>query len=277
MKITLKGILGFFILLIFSVSVHATYIVGGPGSALQTNNFDYSWEGGSHVADFRTALENPLFFGAGGIVNETITTVNITPNAAGLAGVDGFIAPWWSISESNIYHNDVIDFFLNGGDLWLMQDSSGRDGIGAQLGIPTVGQTAITPVNGIAPLFDGPFGIASNVQQGGGEEGYLSTADVLSNNGTIIGTNTENQIIAAAWGAGQWAVGAGSLIVVSDIDMFTTLASFNPLDANGIFALNAFAFLATSDEPIGVPNAPSAVLLLLGLSLLTYSRRFNKT
>jgi hypothetical protein len=154
-----------------------------------------------------------------------------------------------------------------------MQDSSGRDGIGAQLGIPTVGQTSITPVNGIAPLFDGPFGIANNVQQGGGEEGYLSTADVLSNNGTIIGQNTENQVIAAAWGAGQWAAGAGSLIIVADIDMFTTRANFDPLDDNGVFALNAFAFLATSDQPIDVPNAQSYLLVLFGLGVLSLSRR----
>jgi hypothetical protein len=102
------------------------------------------------------------------------------------------------VYESSSYHTDVMNFFLDGGDLWLMQDSSGRDGIGTQFGIPTVGQTLISPVNGIAPLFNGPFGIANNVQQGGDEEGLLSTANVLSKNITIIGQNTENQMITAA-------------------------------------------------------------------------------
>jgi len=38
--------------------------------------------------------------------------------------------------------------------------------------------------------------------------------------------------------------------------MFTTQATFSPLDQNGIFALNAFSFLATS-----VPEPSRAVLL----------------
>ncbi|GAA6183559.1 hypothetical protein [Aliiglaciecola sp. NS0011-25] len=252
------------------------YLVGGPNSSFQTTNGSYTWDGGVNVSDFRTALENPLYFGAGGVVSESITTMDIIPDAAGLAGVDGFIAPWWAVSESSAYHADVIDFFLNGGDLWLMQDSSGRDGIGADLGIPTIGQTAISPVNGIAPLFDGPFGVANNITQGGGEEGFLSTADVLNANGSIIGTNTENQVIAAAWGAGQFAAGAGSLIVVADIDMFTTQAQFDPLNDNGIFALNAFAFLATSEDPIGVPNVPTVMLIILGIGLLRRGRKINR-
>lgn len=256
----------------------AAYVVGGPGAAFQVSSQGWAWEGGAFVTEFRTALEDPIYFGPGGVVEETIVTVDITPNAAGLAGVDGFIAPWWRRDESAPFDADVVNFFLGGGDLWLLQDSGpnqpgtgsvlGRDGIGDLLGIPTVGQTAITPVNGIAPLFDGPFGIANNVGQGGGEEGFLSTADVLAANGTIIGTNTENQVIAAAWGANQFAPGAGALIIVADIDMFTTQASFYPLDDNGIFTLNAFAFLSGSEEPIPtVPVPPTGLLLLLGLGL----------
>lgn len=248
------------------------YIVGGPTSAVQTSSGSWAWDGGSYVVPFRSALENPVNFGPGGVVEETIVTTNITPDAAGLATVDGFISPWWLAINSSAYHDDIISFFLGGGDLWLMQDSAGRDGVGAQLGVPTVGQTGVTPVNGIAPLFDGPFGIANNVGQGGGEEGYLSTSDVLDMGGSIIGTNTEDQVIAAAWGAGQWAAGSGALIIVADIDMFTTQATFEPLDDNGIFALNAFAFLSGSTDPIDPPGqvpAPGTfVLLLLGLGLL---------
>ncbi|MFC4701918.1 hypothetical protein ACFO4O_17365 [Glaciecola siphonariae] len=254
------------LLLVLLPSFNASaYIVGGPSAAFQASNGSYAWDGGLNVVGFREALENPVYFGPGGIVNESISTVDIVPDAAGLAGVDGFIVPWWLTSESTSFHADVIDFFLNGGDLWLMQDSAGRDGIGAALGLPTVGQTAISPVNGIAPLFDGPFGVANNITQGGGEEGYISLNDVLDNNGTVIGTNAENQVIAAAWGAGQYAAGAGSLIVVADIDMFTTQADFSPLNDNGIFALNAFAFLATSENPIDVP-APAGILIM-GLAI----------
>ena len=259
-----------------SMAAHA-YIVAGPSALLQSSSGAYTWDGGSNVTPFRAALEDPANFGPGGVVEESIVTTNITPDAAGLSGVDGFISPWWLTGDSSPFHADIINFFLGGGDLWLMQDSGGRDGVGAALGVPTVGQTAITPVNGIAPLFDGPFGIANNVGQGGGEEGYLSTADVLGLGGSIIGTNTESQVIAAAWGAGQWAAGAGALVVVADIDMFTTQASFDPLDDNGIFALNAFAFLSTSTDPIDPPGqvpVPGTLLLLaLGLGLVTRTAR----
>jgi hypothetical protein len=100
--------------------------------------------------------------------------------------------------------------------------------------------------------------VANDVGQGGGEEGFLSEADVLAQNGTVVGRNTENQVIAAFWGPDQYAPGAGALIIVADIDMFTTQATFGvdvgDLDDNGRFALNAFAFLATSR---GHPRFPA--------------------
>jgi len=253
-------------------SAHAVYVVGGPTAGLQTANGSYAWDGGSHLIAFRDALEDPANFGPAGTVNETIDTVNVdlsVPNS--LDGLDGFISPWWAVSESAAYEQQVVDFFLAGGDLWLLQDSAGRDGIGALLGVPTVGQTAITPVSGGAPLFDGPFGVAGNVTQGGGEEGFLSTVDVANMFGTVAATNTEDQVIAAIWAPGQYAAGAGSLIIVADIDMFTTQATFNPLDDNGIFTLNAFAFLATSTD-VSEP-APFAILGLGLIGLALYRRR----
>jgi hypothetical protein len=220
----------------------------------------------------RTALQNTANFGPGGVVSEPITTTNINMAAANpLAGLDGFVVPWWARTESNPYTTTVVNFFLGGGDLIILQDSGtyippGRDGIGNALGVPTVGQTAITAVNGIAPLFVGPFGTANNITQGGGEEGYLSEADVLAQGGTIVGRNTANQVIAAFWGANQYAPGAGALIIVADIDMFTTQATFTPaLDDNGIFTLNAFAFLVTSTTPIRVPEPGTGALLVASL------------
>ena len=74
-------------------------------------------------------------------------------------------------------------------------------------------------VSGGAPLFDGPFGVAANITQGGGEQGFLSQADVIAAGGTIAATNTENQVIAAIWNPGEYAPGSGTLIIVADIDM----------------------------------------------------------
>jgi cysteine-rich repeat protein len=221
------------------------YTVGGPGAVFQTLNASYRWDGGSFVVPLRVALEDPANFGPAGVVDGSISTVDLTEiTPASLTTLDGFISPWWSVSESGPFEQLIVDFFLGGGDLWLLQDSSGRDGVGALLGVPTVGQTAGTPVNGGAPLFDGPFGMAANITQGGGEEGFLSDAHVLAAGGTIVATNTEDQVIAAVWNPGEFAAGSGTLIVVADIDMFTTQANFSPLDDNGVFTLNAFAFLS---------------------------------
>ena len=257
----------------------AAYVVGGPEEADHPSSSVWNWENGPTTAPFRAALEEPNYFGPGGVVEETIFTQTVDMDGLDpFAGLDGFIVPWWLDGEVTPYRNAIRDFFLAGGDLWLMQDSAGRDAMGDLLGIPTVGQTAITPVNGIAPLFDGPFGVANNVQQGGGEEGFVSEADVLANNGTVVGRNTENQVIAAFWGPDQYALGAGALIVVADIDMFTSQATFGTtlgdLNDNGIFALNAFAFLSTSTEPL--PRVPEPATLLLlggGMAMLGLRRR----
>ncbi|MCL4798304.1 MAG: PEP-CTERM sorting domain-containing protein [Burkholderiales bacterium] len=264
---------------LFATTTHA-YVVGGPAAAFQPDNGGWAWDGGVFVSPLRAALENSANFGPGGIVSEPITTVNVNMLAADpLAGLDGFVVPWWSRPQSDPYTATVVNFFLGGGDLMILQDSGtdifpGRDGIGAALGIPTVGQTGVTPVNGIAPLFVGPFGTANDITQGGGEEGFLSEADVLANGGTIVGRNTENQVIAAFWGPDQYAPGAGALIIVADIDMFTTQATFSPaLDDNGIFTLNAFAFLVTATEPIGVPEPGTVALLAAALLTAGLMRR----
>lgn len=251
-------------------AAHATYIVGGPTADLQSSNGSYKWQGPGNLVEFRNALENPANFGPGGIVNTTVDTVDVDMSPGSLAGLDGFIVPWWHTNESDAYEQQIVDFFLAGGDLWLLQDSSGRDGVGALLGIPTVGQTNITPVSGTAPLFSGPFGTATTVTQGGGEEGYLDQQDVADHFGTVVARNTEDQVIAAVWRPGEYAAGAGSLIVVADIDMFTTRANFGTMNDNAIFTLNAFAFLATAQD---VPEPAPLALLGFGLMAMAVYRR----
>ncbi len=266
MKSIIRGLVTAALVVMITPAAFA-YVVGGPTSAIQPSTGVWRWQGGTTTAPFRAALENPAYFGPAGVVSEPITTVDIVPDAVTLAGVDGFIVPWWLNSEAAPYVAAITTFFLNGGDLWVLQDSVGRDAVGEALGIPTIGQNnPVTPVNGTAPLFDGPFGTATNVLQGGGEEGFLSDADVAANNGTVVARNVQNNVIAAVWGRGQYAPGAGNLIVVADIDMFTSQANFSPLDDNGIFTLNAFAFLATNTTPIGVPEPGSMALLGLGLA-----------
>ena len=110
---------------------------------------------------------------------------------------------------------------------------------------------------------------------------------MLAANGTVVGRNTENQVIAAFWGAGQYAAGAGALIIVADIDMFTSQATSDglfgttfgndvgDLTDNGRFALNAFAFLSTSTTPL--PTVPEpATLALFGAGVLLIGARVRR-
>jgi hypothetical protein len=188
--------------------------------------------------------------------------------AADLAQVDGFIALWWADAETAPSEaTAVVDFFLAGGDLILLQDNSTHDAIGEQLGIPTATASDGSVSNGGVPLFDGPFGSAVDVAQSG-IIGQLSATDVSSNGGTVGATNASGQITAAYWNRGDYAAGAGRLLIVSDTDMWaTTTATYAPLNDNGIFALNSTRF---------VPE-PSLLLLQaagLGvLGLLAWRRR----
>lgn len=270
--------------LLLWASVAQAYVVGGPEQADHSASGSWNWDNGATTQPFRNALENPNYFGPTGVVEETIITETVDMDAADpFSGLDGFIVPWWADGQVAPYQNDIRDFFLGGGDLWLMQDSVGRDGVGDLLGVPTIGQNPrpLPAVNGTAPLFDGPFGVATNVRQGGGEEGYLSGSDVSAQNGTVVGVNSIGNVIAAFWGPNQYAAGAGALIVVADIDMFTSQATFGTeladLDDNGRFALNAFAFLSTSTDPIptSVPEPSAVALLAIGLSLLGLRRKYN--
>ena len=194
----------------------------------------------------------------GRVVPRPIATVDLTNvTRATLASLDGFVASWWADSDTGAFEaTAVIDFFLEGGDLILLQDDSAHDAIDEQLGIPTSSASDGSVSTGGAPLFEGPFGSASNVVQSG-NTGQLSAVDVASNGGTVGATNGSGQITAAFWNRGDYAPGAGRLLIVADVDMWaTTNAIYAPLNDNGVFALNGTAFASAATAYIlGGPDA----------------------
>lgn len=258
----------------------SAYTVAGATGALTPNSGAWAWDA-AYLAGFRTALENPAYFGAGGIVNRSITTTNLgAVNAGTLAGVDMFVGTWISDSDGAAMAPAVLDFFLNGGDLFLLQDDSAHDILGSTLGISTSESTG-TVSNGSAPLFDGPFGMATDVRQYY-LMGQLSEAEISARNGHVGGRNVDNQVTSAYWRAGEYAPGAGALFIIADIDMIATTngncgeptcgAIYDPLNQNGIYALNTFSFLQENGgNP--VPEPGSIALALTGLSLLALRRR----
>jgi hypothetical protein len=252
------------------------YRVGGVASAIAPNSSCWAWDG-SCVKDFRAALGNPAYFGPTGVVNRGIEAVTLNSvDATSLKGLNMFIATWMADVDFNAAQAGAVkDFFLGGGDLFLLQDDSEHDVIGQLLGLST-SESSGTVSNGGAPLYDGPFGFAKNVTQHY-NVGQLDEAAVLALGGTVAGRNADNQVTSAFWKAGQFAPGAGALFINADIDMIATTsprdgcgvalcgANYNPLNSNGIFALNTFAFIQAQGGTPPIPEPGTYALMALGL------------
>ncbi len=220
------------------------YRVAGPDADLAPGSGLWNWEAGT-LAELRGAMENQDFFGPAGTVRQRITTRKVTEvNRLYLSSYNAFVSPYWAGVDSTAEQVEaVVQFFLNGGDLLLLQDSSIHDEIGAALGIPTIGDSDGTPFNGAAPLFDGPFGTATDVLQAGAT-GQLSATDVTDHNGTIAGLSATGEVIAAYWRDGQYAPNAGTMLIVTDLNAITTSADFLTMDDNAVFTLNLVSAMA---------------------------------
>jgi hypothetical protein len=254
------------------------YTVGGAKQSLISDSFEWAWDG-SYMTGLRSALQNPSNFGPAGIVNRSITTVDMAVvDSTTLAGVNMFVGTWVSDGQAAGFSTAVRDFFLGGGDLFLLQDDSGHDGLGTALGISTTNSTGSVS-NGGAPLFQGPFGNATNVTQHY-NVGQLDEAAILAKNGHVAGRNAQNQVTSAYWAAGEYAAGSGALFIIADIDMVATTttcglavcgADYLNMNSNAIYALNTFSFLQRNG---GNPNPASApgTLVLAGSALFLLAR-----
>lgn len=253
----------------------ASYVVGGASGSLISDSGSWAWDG-SYLQPFRQALENPANFGPAGVVNRSVTTTTLgAVNAASLSGLSMFVGTWISDAQAAPMQSAVMSFFLSGGDLWLLQDDDGHDGLGDALGLPTSASSG-TVSNGGAPLYSGPFGSAVDVGQLY-LVGQLSEAAVLAKNGTVSGRNAQNQVTSAYWRAGDYAPGAGALFITADIDMIASTdglcgnpscgASYSPLNANGVYALNTLGFLQQNSGGGGRVPEPGTLLLLAAAGL----------
>ncbi len=272
MRRKMKKILVSLVLLVSLGGLQAVpFVIGGPdGSLAPVTPY---WTDGS-LAAYRGALENATNFGAGGVVSREIQTSTLTQiNATTLAGVDAFIAPAWHDSAPATAVNAVKDFFLAGGHLILMNDRNDFDPVGDAIEIPTLVQTSATTSTGNAPLFDGPFGAFGAINHAG-LRGNLDPAVVSNTGGTAVGFGQFGGITAAVWDAGVFAPGAGSLVIITDVDMVRTTGSFSPLNNNGRFGLNIAAFVVNSDNV--VPEPGTCLLLFLGLGIFLRSNISKK-
>jgi hypothetical protein len=268
-----------------SAGAGEAYVVGGATFSLAPNSGEWAWNG-SYITDFRAALANPAYFGPAGIVQRSITTTNLASvSVESLSGLNMFVATWLAdVDFTSAQVSAVTSFFLGGGDLFLLQDDDVHDVIGQALGLRTFNSTGSVS-NGGAPLYNGPFGTATNVTQHY-NVGRLDEAAVLALGGTVAGRNVDGQVTSAFWRAGEFAPGAGALFINADIDMVASTslcglpvcgATYSPLNSNGIFALNTFAFIQNAGGTPPIPEPGTYALFALGLAaVLTSVRRRQK-
>lgn len=249
---------------ITSEPIEADFIISGQGSSFSSSSGDWSWDGSEH-RDWRSAIENPTNFGSSGVVTTTVDTVDLSEiTADSLSGIDAFVSSWWTTTQSAAYESLLVDFFLAGGDLVLLQDNTDRDGVGEELGIETVsnfqsGATAVT-----SPL-NGSFGYVGSVSPRG-QFGRLSESAITSRGGAVCGTDGAGQPTIACWSEGEYAAGAGSLVIVGDTDFLTSNdggANYSTLNAKGRLGLNIIEFLI-NDEPSPSPLTTDHFLISHG-------------
>ena len=253
-----------------SVSKAGVITFGGPNATLDTDRWSFD---GPHLSGWLGAIQNPTNFGPGGVVSDSINAQSMgTINASTLANVDVFVSPYWRDSQSAPFVASVVDYFLNGGNLFLLQDHSSYDAIGAALGIATVGTQNGNPHTGSGALFNNVFGNPASISQSG-TQGFLSEAAVLSKNGTVGARNTFNNVTAAYWNPGAYAAGAGAMVIMADVDMISNFtANYGTMNNNAQFALNATAFLANSNATVPEPTSALIWGSLAGLCVIRRRR-----
>lgn len=247
----------------FAAPAQAAYTLATSSCSINTNG--WCLEGGP-MTGFLAAILDPNNFGPTGTVSTSITLSSLNSvNTSTLSGANGFISTWWNDSESAPSVADIITFFQNGGDLILYQDDIAHDGIGEALGLPTLASDGSLS-NGASPLFSGPFGPATDVTQIG-NTGAFSLSQIATLNGTIGSVNASGQATSVYWNAGQFAPGAGKLIIIGDVDMVSDYgATYSPLNNNGRFGLNTIAYLVNGNAP-AVPEPSTWLMMISGFGL----------
>ena len=224
------------------------------------NGGSWDWESNSYLKKFINAVEDDDNFSSTGIVKTDIDIIEGQAiSDSYLNSIDGFTASWWKDSDANKDDDhdgksnvqEVADFFNNGGDLLLLQDDSSHDKLGELLGIPTIGKSTNTSSSvDSSELFNGSFSGSNGTGdvRHNGQYGYLSKEAIESHGGKVAAVDGYGRPTMAVWEEGTYIdnngnllADSGSMIIVADVDTFTTgygIANYNSMNNNAELALN---------------------------------------
>lgn len=245
---------------LLSQHVLADYRIGGINGGQ-----GWSWSKGGQTA-FRAAVENPANFGPNGKVKTRVLT-QVLPDVrpANLAMVHCFVAP---ADLDTLYSQqdlgNIKQFFLQGGDLLLMNDGAAYDAIGAFLGVPSTQNNLSDSTGSGKPLFSGPFGSVTSIKHQA-LNGLMVPADIAATGGMVLGSNGGGPTIAF-WPRSRFSPGSGALVIISDVDVVASpgngysggMANYQTMNANAVLALNAVAALilkAPISDSVGIEYA----------------------
>jgi len=181
-------------------------------------------------------------------------------------GVDIIFSNLWRDTDASAAElANIQGLFLAGTSVVSLSDRSDHDALGEHLGVPDTGPskpagTAFTATTTPFGFEDGPFGDPnaagfssnydySDLNLGGAPAGF-----------TVVATDSSGDPVAVFYPPGVYAAGAGALLVVGDVNIFTHGTPFPPSgspNGDGVFALNAMVQLSnTGSSP---PSGPSCV------------------
>ena len=262
-------------------------VVSAAGQTLRigsvTNSrFNQSWTlDGPQMANTRAKLLNTANFGPGGTdtkanqITDTGGTVG-SIDAALLSNFDVFFIGWFNDPNVNAFtpaELSAMQAWVNGGGTMIITcDDDTHDAVCSSFGHPaTSGSPGINPIVPTAagashPLFNGPFGVVTAINEVGTQGGFTNTAGatVLAQDSTA-GTPLPVVLVQQ--------IGAGRAVFMADVDLIANglSAGATITNQNDRFLGNLFAFVggfAAAPAPstlAPVPTLSSGMLAILAI------------